>query len=71
MTEEELLDLKYNYYSAIPVFQIKNNEHNPQDTIQYIGNAIYIRGTVEENNFSKLFRTALDGYKNDDTNKLL
>jgi len=71
MTVEELVDLKYNYYSAIPVFWTKNNVYNPQDTIEYKGNAIYIRGRVEDiNNFNSLFRAALEGYKNNNLNQL-
>ena len=71
MTTAELVDLKYNYYSAIPVFWTKNNLYNPQDTIEYQGNAIYIRGVVEDINiFIGLFKDALQGYKNDNLNKL-
>jgi hypothetical protein len=71
MTIEDIVDLKYNYYSAIPVFWTKNNVYNPQDTIEYKGNAIYIRGRVEDiNNFNSLFKAALEGYKNDNLNQL-
>jgi len=70
MTDEELVDLKYNYFSPIPVFGIKNNVFNPQDTIQYSGNAIYIRGTPGADNFESLFLAALEAYKNDILNKI-
>ena len=70
MTTEELIYLKYNYYSAIPVFYYSNNYWNPQDTIYYQGNSIIIRGSVASNDFENLFKTALKAYKNDDTNKL-
>jgi hypothetical protein len=71
MTTEELVDLKYNYYSAIPIFWTKNNSYNPQDIIEYKGNAIYIRGRVEDTDiFNELFKAALEGYKNDNLNQL-
>ena len=70
MTDEELIDLKYNYYSPIPVFWHPNNQFNPQNTIRYQGNAIYIRGTVEHDNFETLFKAAIEAYKNDVLNKL-
>ena len=70
MTDEELVDLKYNYYSAIPVFGVTNNNFNPQNTIQYRGNAIYIRGTVNPDNFERLFLAAVDAYKKDALNQL-
>ena len=71
MSDEELVDLKYNYYSAIPVFGVPNNSFNPQNTIQYRGNAIYIRGTVDPDDFERLFLEAVDAYKKDDLNKLI
>jgi hypothetical protein len=71
MADEELVDLKYNYYSAIPIFWYPNNAYNPQNTIEYKGNAIHIRGYVEETDeFNTLFMTALTGYKNDNLNQL-
>jgi hypothetical protein len=71
MTDEELVDLKYNYYSAIPIFWYSNNAYNPQNTIEYKGNAIHIRGYVDEiDEFNTLFMTALAGYKNDNLNQL-
>jgi len=71
MTDEELVDLKYNYYSPVPIFGVSNNAYNPQNTIEYKGNAIYIRGSVDANNFEGLFRAALGAYKNDIVNQLL
>jgi PBP1b-binding outer membrane lipoprotein LpoB len=71
MADEELIDLKYNYYSPVPVFGIRNNEYNPRDTIYYKGNVINIRGTPAANAFAGLFMIALEDYKNDDLNKLL
>jgi len=68
MSDEELVDLKYNYFSAIPVFGYPNNIFNPRDIIEYRGNAIHIRG--EPDDFEKKFLAALDRYKDDDLNKL-
>gem|GEM_PF-5479248 len=70
MTDWYLLDLKYNYYSPVPVFQYPNNSWNPQNTIYYQGNTIIIRGTIETDSFAQLFITALESYKNDETNKI-
>jgi len=70
MTDEELVDLKYNYYSAVPVFGLSNNQYNLKNTIYYQGNAIYIRGSVDPDNFEELFMAALEAYKNDALNKL-
>jgi len=69
MTDEYLVDLLYNYYTPVPVFGIRNNEWNPQNTIEYRGNALYVRGTVDKENISSLFYTALENYKKDDLNK--
>ena len=70
MTDEELVDLKYNYYSPIPVFGYANNSYNPQNTIYYSGNVIIIRGSDLDDS-ERLFKTALESWKNDDLNKII
>ena len=70
MTDDELVDLKYNYYSPIPIFGYSNNAWNPQNTIYYSGNVIIIRGSIDPDDFERLFKTALESWKNDELNKI-